>query len=208
MYKWIEKFMVLGFVGDVRVLGWIVYWLFTIHFIFCWNSNSQIGRGVEMLNAHSCGCRYFNPRSHPIWYWGIEADIWKEGSAFDTRKKWRGTRTLHVDMTFSKKLPRVSDGFRVLVWWVHSSAYNLTTVVQTVRRKLHTTLNNICTVLTLTGIELGTLKSPYIQSVMLTFVLYHRSTQTFLESKNQWYFAYILKSVLTTLQNFELFNRQ
>jgi hypothetical protein len=56
---------------------------------------------------------------------------------------------------------------------VISSAHNLITVVQTVRRKLHTTLNNIWTVLKLTGIELRTLKSPYIQSVMLTFPLYH-----------------------------------
>jgi hypothetical protein len=40
------------------------------------------------------------------------------------------------------------------VWRVISSAHNLITVVQKVRRKLHTTLNNICMVLTLTGIEL------------------------------------------------------
>ncbi len=78
--------------------------------------------------------------------------------------------------TFSKKVPRVSDGFGILVWWVISSAHNLT-VVQTVRSKLHTTLNNICTVLTLTGIELGTPKSLNIQSVMLTFPLHHRGTQ-------------------------------
>jgi hypothetical protein len=73
----------------------------------------------------------------------------------------------------SKKLPRVSDGFGMLMWRVISSAHNLA-VVQTVRRKLHTTLNNICTVLTLTGIELRTSKNPYIQSVMLTFPLHHR----------------------------------
>ncbi len=92
-------------------------------------------------------------------------------------KKWRGTRILHGDMTFSKKLPRVSDGFGILVWRVISPAHNLITVLQTVTRKLHTTLNNICTVLTLTGIELRTPKNPYIQSVMLTFPLHHRGTR-------------------------------
>ncbi len=46
------------------------------------------------------------------------------------------------------------------MWRVISSAHNLT-----VRRKLHTTLNNICTVLTLSRIELGTPKSLNIQSV-------------------------------------------
>jgi hypothetical protein len=83
-----------------------------------------------------------------------------------------GTRILHVDMTFSKKLLRVSDGFGILIWRVISSAHNLITVVHTSRINLHTTLNNICTVLTLTGIELGTPKSLYIQSVMSTFPLY------------------------------------
>jgi hypothetical protein len=65
-----------------------------------------------------------------------------------------------------------------LMWRVISSAHNLI-VVQTVHtRKLHTTLNNICTVLTLTGIELGTPKSLNIQSVMSTFPLYQRGTHT------------------------------
>jgi hypothetical protein len=49
------------------------------------------------------------------------------------------------------------------VWRVISSAPNLITVIETVRRKLHTTLNNIFTVLTLAGIELENPKSPYIQ---------------------------------------------
>ncbi len=52
----------------------------------------------------------------------------------------------------------------LMMWRVISSAYNLITVVQTVRRKLHTTLNNICTVLTLTRIELRKPKSLIIQS--------------------------------------------
>ncbi len=55
-------------------------------------------------------------------------------------------------MTFSKKVPRVSDGFGILMWRVNSSAHNLT-VIQTARRKLDTILNNICTVLTLKRIE-------------------------------------------------------
>jgi hypothetical protein len=29
------------------------------------------------------------------------------------KKKWRGKRILHVDMTFSKKLPRASNGFEI-----------------------------------------------------------------------------------------------
>jgi hypothetical protein len=53
----------------------------------------------------------------------------------------------HIMGHISKKLPRVSDGFGILVWRVISSAHNLITVVQTVRRKLHKTLNNICTIL-------------------------------------------------------------
>jgi hypothetical protein len=60
---------------------------------------------------------------------------------------------------------------------VISSVHSLMTVVQTVRRILHTTLNNICTVLILSGIELGTLKSLNIQNVMLTFPMYHRGTK-------------------------------
>ncbi len=48
-----------------------------------------------------------------------------------------------------------------LMWLVISSAHNLITVIQTVRRKLHTTLNNICMVLTLTGIELELSESQY-----------------------------------------------
>jgi hypothetical protein len=42
-------------------------------------------------------------------------------------------------------------GFGIWMWRVISSAPNLA-VVETVRRKIQTTLNNICTVLTLTGI--------------------------------------------------------
>jgi hypothetical protein len=38
-----------------------------------------------------------------------------QGLNFWSRKKWRGTRILHRDMTFLKKLPQVSDGFRILV---------------------------------------------------------------------------------------------
>jgi hypothetical protein len=89
-------------------------------------------------------------------------------------------------MTFSKKLSRVSDGFGILVWRVISSVQNLTTVVQTVRRKLHTILNNICTVLTLTGIELRTPKSPYILSVMLTFPLQHRGIHKLYAAAKSW----------------------
>jgi hypothetical protein len=84
---------------------------------------------------------------------------------------FRGTRKiLHVDMTFSKKLPRVSNGFEILVWRVISSAHNLT-VVQTVRSQLHTILNNICTVLTLSRIELGTPKS-LNQGVLVIVLVY------------------------------------
>jgi hypothetical protein len=78
-------------------------------------------------------------------------------------------------MTSRRNFPEFQMGLGVI-----SSAHNLITVVHTVRRKLHTTLNNICTVLTLTRIELRTPKSPYIQSVMPTFPLYHRGTQTFI----------------------------
>jgi hypothetical protein len=46
--------------------------------------------------------------------------------------------------------------------------HNLITVFQTV--------NNICTVLFVLRVVLRTLKSPYIQSVMLTFPLHHRGT--------------------------------
>ncbi len=45
------------------------------------------------------------------------------------------------------------------------------------KRKLHTTLNNICTVLTLSRIELGTPKSLNIQSEMSTFPPYQRGSQ-------------------------------
>ncbi len=61
----------------------------------------------------------------------------------------------------------------ILKWRVIISAHNLA-VVQTMRRKLHITLNNIFTVLTLTGIEIRTPKSLNIQSVMSTFPLYQR----------------------------------
>ncbi len=80
-----------------------------------------------------------------------------------------------MDVTFSKKLPRLSNGFEDLVWRVISSAHNLT-VVQTVRRKPHKTFNNICTVLILSKIELGTPKSLNIQSVTSTFPLYQRGS--------------------------------
>jgi hypothetical protein len=110
-------------------------------------------------------------------------------SVSNAPKKWRGTRILHRVMTFSKKLPRVSDGFGILVWRVISSAHNLLTVDQTVRRKLHTTLNNICTVLTLTGIELRTQKSPYIQSVMLSTAEIKKKTVGDLNRKNSCYWV-------------------
>jgi hypothetical protein len=58
-----------------------------------------------------------------------------------------------------------------LKWLVISSAHNLITVIQTVRRKLHTTLNNICTVLTSTRIEPELSESLNIQFVMSTFPL-------------------------------------
>ncbi len=41
-----------------------------------------------------------------------------------------GTRILHGDMTFSKKLPRVSDGFLISMWRAISLAHNLLTVIQ------------------------------------------------------------------------------
>jgi hypothetical protein len=34
-------------------------------------------------------------------------------SKFENNKKGRGTGILHGDMTFSKKLPRVSNGFEI-----------------------------------------------------------------------------------------------
>jgi hypothetical protein len=89
-------------------------------------------------------------------------------------KKWRCIRILHdppydlLEETFPN-FKWVWD----LMWRVISSAHNFA-VVQTVRKKLHITLNNICTVLTLTGIELGTPKSLNIKSVMSTFPLYQR----------------------------------
>jgi hypothetical protein len=61
-----------------------------------------------------------------------------------------------------------------LMWLVISSAHNLITVVQTVKRKLHTTLNNICMVLTSTRIEPELSESLNIQFVMSTFPLYQR----------------------------------
>jgi hypothetical protein len=51
---------------------------------------------------------------------------WEEIFCRNEKNKWRGTRILHGDdMTFSKKLTRVSDGFGILVWRVISSAHNL-----------------------------------------------------------------------------------
>jgi hypothetical protein len=61
--------------------------------------------------------------------------IFSKAIYIQNEKNWRGTRVLRVDMTFLKKLSRVSDGFGVLMWRVISSAHNLITVVQTVRRK-------------------------------------------------------------------------
>ncbi len=77
-------------------------------------------------------------------------------------------------------------GFRCGEW----SAQHNHTVVQTVRRKLHTTLNNIFTVLTLSRIEIGTPKSPYIQSVMLTLPLHHRGTQLNICTLTNLFIAY------------------
>jgi hypothetical protein len=41
------------------------------------------------------------------------------------KKKWRGVCIPRGDITFSKKLPRVSDGCGILMWRVISSAHNL-----------------------------------------------------------------------------------
>jgi hypothetical protein len=60
--------------------------------------------------------------------------------------RWRGTRIPRGDIPSRRNFPEFQMGLR-LMWLVISSAHNLT-VIQTVRRKLHTTLNNICTVLT------------------------------------------------------------
>ncbi len=92
------------------------------------------------------------------------------------KKKWRGVCIPRGDIPSRSKLPRVSEGCGILMWRLISSTHNLG-VIQTVRRKLHTTLNNICTVLTLTWIELGTPKSLNIQSVISTFQLYQRDSQ-------------------------------
>jgi hypothetical protein len=75
-----------------------------------------------------------------------------------------------------RNFPEFQIGLR-LMWLVISSAHNLITVIQTVRRKLHTTLNNICTVLTSTRIEPELSESLNIQFVMSTFPLYQRGSQ-------------------------------
>ncbi len=75
-----------------------------------------------------------------------------------------------------RNFPEFQMGFWDLMWLVISSAHNLT-VIQTVRRKLHTTLNNICTVLTSTWIEPELPESLNIQFVMSTFPLYQRGSQ-------------------------------
>ncbi len=108
--------------------------------------------------------KYYNSLQDPV------------GKSVSNRPKnfiWRGTKILPGDMTFSKKLPRVSKWVWDLMWLVISSAHNLITVVQTVRRKLPTTLNNISTFLTSTRIE-PELTS---QKVMSTFPLYQRGSQ-------------------------------
>jgi hypothetical protein len=82
-------------------------------------------------------------------------------------------------MTFSKKLSRVSNGFEILMWREISTAHNLITVVQTVRKTSHNIEQHLY------GFdinwertqELKTLRSPYTQSVMSTLPLYQRGTQ-------------------------------
>jgi hypothetical protein len=66
-------------------------------------------------------------------------------------------------------------GFWCGEWSAQRTTY--ITVFQTVRRKLHTTLKNICTVLILAGIEHRTPKSFNIQSVASTFPLYQRDSR-------------------------------
>jgi hypothetical protein len=69
------------------------------------------------------------------------------------KKKWRGVSIPRGDIPSRRNFLEFQMGVGFLMWRVISSAHNLG-VIQTVRRKLHTTLNNICTVLTLTRIEL------------------------------------------------------
>jgi hypothetical protein len=104
-------------------------------------------------------------------------------------------------MTFSKKLPRVSDGFGFLMWRVISSAQNLIKVVQTVRRKLRTSLINICTILTLTGIELGTPKSQHSICDVNVFTLTN-SYPTYISYRNMAIFNCTLLSSIFTCKLF------
>ncbi len=99
-----------------------------------------------------------------------------------------------------RNFPEFQMGLR-LMWLVISSAHNLITVIQTVRRKLHTTLNNICTVLTSTRIEPELSESLNIQFVMSTFPLYQRGSPL---DNNTSYIFYFKNSILTFLSSIKL----